>query len=65
MLTSNTCLPASASRKATAAESEVLPTPPLPVQRRKRVGSRYRSSDIAMVSDGVMAAAWGMRTISP
>jgi hypothetical protein len=34
VLTSNTRLPASASFKAVAQDSEVLPTPPLPVKNR-------------------------------
>ena len=38
-LTSSTCLPASASDSAQAQASEVVPTPPLPVKKRKRGGS--------------------------
>ena len=34
VLTSNTFLPASASASAAAVDSEVLPTPPLPVKKR-------------------------------
>ena len=39
VLTSSTRLPASARAMATAQAIEVLPTPPLPVKNRKRVGS--------------------------
>src|ERR1017187_486667 len=46
VLTSNTRLPLSASAMAEAHASEVLPTPPLPVKNRKRVGaSKKRASD--------------------
>ena len=38
VLTSSTFLPASASISAAAVDSEVLPTPPLPVKNRCRVG---------------------------
>ena len=38
VLTSSTFLPASASVSAAAVDSEVLPTPPLPVKNRCRVG---------------------------
>ncbi len=38
VLTSSTVLPASASVSAAAVDSEVLPTPPLPVKNRCRVG---------------------------
>ena len=38
VLTSSTRLPASASVNAVALDSEVLPTPPLPVKKRYRVG---------------------------
>ena len=37
VLTKRTRLPASTSFSAAAQESEVLPTPPLPVKKRKRV----------------------------
>src|ERR1035437_1807910 len=39
VLTSRTDLPLSVSAKAAAQAIEVLPTPPLPVKNKKRVGS--------------------------
>ena len=45
VLTSSTYLPASAKARAAAADSEVLPTPPLPVKNRWRVGWVKNSGD--------------------
>ena len=47
VLTSSTRRPASANAMAVAVDKEVLPTPPLPVKNRKRVGwaSRPRAAE--------------------
>ena len=49
VLTSSTRFPLSASAMADAQASDVLPTPPLPVKNRKRVGdSKKRPSDCSV-----------------
>src|SRR5574343_1644672 len=53
VLTSSTRRPASARAMAVAVETDVLPTPPLPVKKMNRVGSFSQSMKEVLISSGV------------